>query len=116
MAKLIEKKKPLIGQGTYGCIYYPEITCSGVLGESKKLISKLQIDGHVSENEIVIGELIKKISNYKDFFAPVISICPINVSKIKTDVSNCNALKGKRELVLMKMDYIKHIDLYDYLN
>lgn len=115
MAKLIEKKNPLIGQGTYGCIYYPEITCSGVLGESKKLISKLQIEGNVSENEIVIGELVKKISNYKDFFAPVISICPINVSKIKTDVSDCNALKGKRDLVLMKMDYVKHIDLYDYL-
>ena len=70
---------------------------------------------YVSENEIVIGELVKKISNYKDFFAPVISICPINVSKIKTDVSDCNALKGKRDLVLMKMDYVKHIDLYDYL-
>ena len=39
MAKQNEKKNPLIGQGTYGCIYYPEITCSGVLGESKKLIS-----------------------------------------------------------------------------
>ncbi len=115
MAKLIEKKNPLIGQGTYGCIYYPEISCSGVLGESKKLISKLQIEGNVSENEIVIGELVKKISNYKDFFAPVISICPINVSKIKTDVSDCNALRGKRDLVLMKMDYVKHVDLYDYL-
>lgn len=115
MAKQNEKKNPLIGQGTYGCIYYPEITCSGVLGESKKLISKLQIDGRVSENEIVIGELVKNISNYKDFFAPVISKCPINVSKIKTDVSDCNALKGKRELVLMKMNYIKHIDLYNYL-
>ena len=105
----------LIGQGTYGCIYYPEITCSGDNSKSKKLISKLQIEGHVSNNEIEISNIIKKIPNYKDFFAPIISKCPINVSKIKTDITYCNALKGKKDLVLMKMDYIKHIDLYDYL-
>ncbi len=105
----------LLGQGTYGCIYYPEITCSGSIGESKKLISKLQIDGHIAENEVFIGNIIKKISDYKNFFAPVISICPINVSKIKTDVTECDALKGKKNLILMKMNYIKHVDLYDYL-
>ena len=50
----------LIGQGTYGCIYYPEITCSGDKSKSKKLISKLQIDGRVSNNEIEISNIIKK--------------------------------------------------------
>lgn len=109
------KSNKLLGQGTYGCIFYPEITCSGTVGKSKKLISKLQIDGHVSENEIQIGNIVKKINNYKDFFAPVISTCPINVSKIKSDITECDALKGKENLVLMKMDYIKHVDLYDYL-
>jgi serine/threonine protein kinase len=105
----------LIGQGTYGCIYYPEITCSGDKSKSKKLISKLQIDGRVSNNEIEISNIVKNIPDYKDYFAPIISKCPINVSKIKTDVTDCNALKGKKELVLMKMNYIKHVDLYDYL-
>ena len=109
------KTNQLIGQGTYGCIYYPEITCSGSIGETKKFISKLQIDGHVAVNEVYIGNIIKKISDYKKFFAPVVSICPINVSKIKTDVTDCNALKGKKNLILMKMDYIKHVGLYDYL-
>ena len=47
-------KNKLLGQGSYGCVYYPGISCSGKMNK-KKTVTKLQEISFYSVNEINIG-------------------------------------------------------------
>jgi len=51
-------KNKLLGQGSYGCVYYPGISCSGKINK-KKTVTKLQEISFYSVNEITIGKYIK---------------------------------------------------------
>ena len=58
----------LIGQGVYGCVYYPNYTCKGKV-KKDKYVSKLVRNGKNYVNyEYEIGKIIKKINNYQDNF------------------------------------------------
>ena len=96
-----------ISQGSYGCIYYPGISCSGKSGDTirrhdsskgmfdipSKYISKLQTKNFTSYNELLVGEIIQQIPNYSSFFAPVIKKCDINLAAIDTKyVSKCEVV------------------------
>ena len=60
-----------IGQGTYGCVYKPNIPCLNThptnikdKNKNKKYISKLQINQVDSEKEFELGKIImEKIKN-----------------------------------------------------
>ena len=72
----------LLSQGGYGCVYHPALSCSGKAESSKKSVSKLQRNDWAAKNEIEIGKIVKKISNYSSFFLPITSSCDIKISSV----------------------------------
>ncbi len=108
----------LLSQGGYGCVYHPALTCSGKAESSKKSVAKLQRKDWAAENEIEIGKLIKKISNYSSFFLPITSSCDIKISSIDDKlVKDCRVIQKRpdADFVLMKMEYLENITFTDYL-
>ena len=111
------KQSNLLSQGGFGCVYYPGIDCKGSVLTNKKFASKLQVKNSSSDNEIAIGNEIKKIKKYYEYFLPVIDNCPIISNKINSNVlTDCDPIKGKQDLVLMKMEYINSLSFYKLLS
>lgn len=104
-------KNKFIGEGSYGCAYYPGINCIAKKNK-KKQITKLQEINFYSKNEIVIGKLVKKISNYKKFYAPIIKFCLISFDKLEKSELNLNQC----ELLFDEYYYYKDIDDKNYKN
>jgi serine/threonine protein kinase len=107
-----------ISEGGYGCVYHPALKCDGTEMKNRKYISKLQIDDYAGNNEIHISNLIRKIPLYKDFFVPIQSFCKLNKTEMSAGmIQKCKPLKNKKgkDVLLMKMDYIKGDTLYNYL-
>ena len=99
----------LLSQGGFGCVYYPGILCDGRPNLSKKVISKLQKRGVNSENEILIGNIIRKINNYELFFSPVIKSCGVNLANIDRNLlTKCDVVNEKKanEYILLDILYI----------
>ena len=115
-------KPSLLQQGTYGCVYYPGFTCKGKI-QKIKYISKLQKNNETLSNELEIGERIRKIKNYKNYFAPILSDCQVAVSKLQTKypqqigqckvVSDAQKKSSQSEFQLNKIRYILGEDLED---
>jgi len=117
MKMMNKEKSNLLSQGGFGCIYYPGIDCKGSFYKNKKFVSKLQVKNSSSDNEIYIGNLVKRIDKYYEFFLPVIDSCPISATKIKNNtLDDCEPIQGKDKLVLMKMEYINSISFYKLLS
>ena len=102
----------LLSQGGYGCVFHPEISCQGRETKNKKFVSKIQKNDFSAQNEIKIGATItaaSKTTQEKESFAPVLSHCPINVSKIKTDsIEDCKIIthKAASNYIMTKIRYI----------
>lgn len=112
-----KENSDLLSQGGFGCIYYPGIDCSGDKLNNNNYVTKIQVKNYSAENEIYIGNLIKSIENYQNFFLPIINSCPIHANKVKNDVINeCEPIQNKDEFVLMKMKYVKSVSFYDILS
>ena len=88
-----------MGQGTYGCVYNPEVSCVDEKSDNKGYISKVQLDDKNSKQEIKIGKLIKAIPKYDFRFGPIIKSCGLNYAKItETELSACKMyIRGKRK-------------------
>tara|TARA_A100001015_G_scaffold115495_1_gene128239 strand:+ start:8041 stop:9084 length:1044 start_codon:yes stop_codon:yes gene_type:complete len=101
----------LLGQGGYGCVYWPEIMCSGKIG-SNKLISKIQKKNWAAKNEFKVGESVRKIQNYSVRFVPAISSCEIKLKTVDKDIiKDCDVIKKSSDrFVSMKFPYLKHVD------
>ena len=72
----------LISQGSYGCIFRPGFTCKGS-PTKKGYITKIQKIASTSKKETKLGKKIKKIDNYKDYFAPILKTCEVSLAKWK---------------------------------
>ena len=72
----------LINQGGFGCVFYPAIECNGTINKSTKYASKLLKKDGRSEHEYNIGKMVKKIDLYEYYYAPVISMCNVDLAKI----------------------------------
>ena len=110
----------LIAQGGYGCIFHPELNCQGKETKNKSYVTKLQRKDFSAENEIFIGQNLRKgmPSNILDaHFAPVIDSCPINISKLHHLDHKCSVMKkmDASDLILMKIRYIDSIDLDSFI-
>ena len=80
----------LLSQGSYGCIFKPGINCE-TDKTTKKYITKVQKQKHISEKETLIGKEIQKIVQYEKYFAPIINTCPLNLKKINNkEITKCN--------------------------
>lgn len=105
----------LLSQGGFGCVYHPGIKCNGNT-DKKKYVSKLQINDYTAVNEVQIGKTIKTIPNYDLFFLPIINYCKINATELDPElIQKCNTLHEKTNLVLMKMNYMKNKNFFDYI-
>lgn len=83
------KKYDLIGQGSYGCVYYPAIRCSKVLEyinkknqNSKNSISKVFNRNKSFEEEIKFLKSINSIDKYGKYFVVPNKTCLTNVNTI----------------------------------
>lgn len=66
--------------------------------KQNKYITKLQIRNEVSIKESVLGEQLKKIPNYKDYFSPVENTCSISLGKLKNDeIEKCEPIQKIKE-------------------
>jgi len=74
----------LISQGSYGCIFRPGFTCKGS-PTKKGYITKIQKIASTSKKETKLGKKIKKIDNYKDYFAPILTTCEVSLAKMEED-------------------------------
>ena len=109
----------LLSEGGYGCVFHPEVDCEGKDTQNKEFVTKIQQKDFSAENEILIGNILKKkYENRKDKplinnFAPVISTCPIQLSKLKIkDKQNCKVFKNLQttDLIMLKIRYIESLD------
>ncbi len=100
----------LLSQGGFGCVYYPGIDCKGKTIDTTSVVTKLQIKDFNSDNEVKIGNLVKKISFFKDYFLPVVSTCPIDIRLIdKKLINECEIIKESEDkYVLMNIPYVSN--------
>ena len=90
-----KSKNKLLGQGSYGCVYYPGISCSGKMNK-KKTVTKLQEISFYSVNEINTGKYIKKhIPKYSLMYAPIVKHCVVSfqtIHKSELNIFDCKTL------------------------
>jgi serine/threonine protein kinase len=120
------KTPVLINQGTYGCVYYPNIKCDRYVDGETTLdsdltyISKVQYNNTTTQNEISISNEIKKIPFYNFYFAIIENVCESSIEKEmeKISTNNCKIIKEENtKLVSFSIRYIKeNIIILNYLN
>ena len=131
--ELHSSRSEFLGEGSYGCVYYPGITCNGKKNK-KKLITKIQEINFYSDNEKNNGNYIKtNIKNYNKYFSPVIKYCIVKfniLEKSNLNISKCNTLFDEynhnsyddaskksiinNQYILMYSSYIKSYTLKDF--
>ena len=118
-----QKKYKLISQGAYGCIYYPGPPCPNKK-DADDYITKIQKRTDTSQHETSIGKKIKTIKLFKEYFAPVVDTCEIDLSTIdENELNKCDFLntndpsKPITELNYEsnKIKYVGKTSLADYL-
>ena len=111
----------LMNQGGFGCVFYPAIECNGTINKSTKYVSKLLKKDSRIEHEYNIGKMVKKIDLYEYYYAPVISMCDVDLAKIdKREKDMCRIIKKNRygenaDFAILKIPFIKHIDISTFL-
>jgi serine/threonine protein kinase len=90
-----DKKDGFLGEGSYGCVYYPGIDCKGKKN-TKKTVTKVQEINFYSKNEKSIGFYIKNnIKNFKNYFSCIVKACIVKfdiVEKSHLNLKKCNTL------------------------
>lgn len=112
----------IIGQGSYGCIYRPNIGCANKKAESKTHLSKIQRLDRTTRNEIAISKLIRSaIPKFATRFAPIIESCPITLGEMTdSNVQKCKMMQNQNQnqnqkFVSNKMRFAGKHTLGDYL-
>jgi len=118
----------LINQGAYGCLYHPGIECNGKTLSDTHYATKLVVHDEVADNEVEVGNIVKKILNYAVNFVPVIETCPVHLGKVRRNnplaLRKCDVVEteterekgsAKKKFLLMKMPYIESLYFYDYI-
>ena len=106
----------LLSQGGYGCVYRPEIKCSGKTG-SKNRVSKLQKQNYASNNEINISKLIKTIKHYDRYFLPVLGSCAVKLSNIDDEILKpCEVINQKFSYTILHFPYLENIEFIEFFS
>ena len=114
------KKPVMINQGSYGCVYYPGLSCSRNYKDpaASKYITKLQKKTFTSENEKKLGKKIQDVPNYELYFAPIVKTCDIHLAAVNNQyIKDCEVVGKDRKAAyeIQKIAYIDGMDLYDYI-
>jgi serine/threonine protein kinase len=102
----------LINQGGFGCIFYPGFNCStNFKKNTKRLVSKVQLNHFNARNEIYIGSLIKAIINYRLYFLPVIDSCNLSLASIDSNIiDKCEIIeKNIDKYKVLELPYLENI-------
>lgn len=118
----------IIGQGSYGCIYRPNVGCATKKPESKEHLSKVQRLDRTTRNEIAISKVIRTtIPQYATRFAPIIESCPITLGELtESNVEKCKMMQNQNQnqnqnssstpqFVSNKIRFVGKLTLGDYL-
>ena len=109
-----------IGEGGYGCVLKPGLTCKGKEMKTKKFITKIQVENSTSRREIEIGNMVKKIPLSKKYFAPIISSCDYKhkVVQMVSNKYNCSFFSKhpNKKFTIARLPYINGDDYKKYLH
>ena len=109
----------LIGEGGFGCVYYPHFSCQGKVISSKKFVSKIQLYDKYIIRELNIGKIVSKIPHYYLHFAPIIKSCKINMTSFdnKSILQDCEIVNNNtnRNFILSTIPYVKGSEFKDYI-
>lgn len=98
-----------IGQGTYGCVYYPSITCNSTdkIKDNINYITKVQDSNHPAmKNEEKIGKIIQeKIKNYENYFAPIHDVCQVDLTGLD-EKNECKIIQEKENVMSYRIKYL----------
>ena len=91
------KEIHFLNQGAYGCVFRPEITCDGEIGDVN-YISKIQIQADTVKHEIQIGKTLQDSLPLSEYYvAPINHSCSVQIEKIdrldKKELQKCDLLK-----------------------
>lgn len=107
---MVEPQVELINQGSYGCIFSPAFNCKGkpIQNKQKQYITKVQKRATTSERETKLGKVIKKISDYEDYFAPILSKCEVSLARMDNDkINRCDFIEeGEKSYETNKIRYV----------
>jgi hypothetical protein len=113
----------LINEGTFGCIFYPGLTCNGTPLKGN-FVTKIQKDADTVKNEIEISQKVRnQIKGYMKHFSPIVSQCNVKINKSNVDeVKQCEVFGNmtNREIeqskyVANKIRYVGKTNLANYL-
>jgi len=115
-------KPHIIGQGSFGCIYHPGMTCNHEPLDAKYITKIHATNEQTAKNEIAVSKKIQKIPDYISYFSPVLESCKVNLAKVnKEEVEKCTFIKEdiktKRPLtyITTKIRYISGKTLLNYI-
>ena len=88
------KKNKFLGEGSYGCVYKPGISCNNRPLDKNNVTKITEIDFY-SKNEAEVSFFINnktKKFNIKNRFSPVIDFCKVEFNKLDSeiDLNKCN--------------------------
>ena len=94
-----DKTPDILGNGSYGCIFYPSINvCNGKKEDdidSDHYITKIQKHNPEISDEVALGKIIKNIHLYDHYFAPIVKHCFINTTNMDYDlVKTCTNMQN----------------------
>ena len=117
----------LENQGSYGCIFRPELKCDGTIGDPH-YVSKIQKDVESLKNETTLGKKIAQINKYQYYFAPIENQCFVSLDKIQdSEKEKCKILQDattaeqpikenpNHEYMSTKIRYVSNLNIDNYL-
>ena len=127
-----DNQQIFLGEGSYGCVWQPGITCKGNKIQKKNVVNKIQEINFYSKNELYVSKIVKNIKNYQKYFVPIKNYCIVefnNILKSSIDVNKCenlfqdyindytssdqqNFLKNK--FYMFYINYINNLTLKEY--
>lgn len=116
----------LLGQGAYGCAFYPEINCKThhIDAQSRgAFLSKIQYADESLDREMFVGKLIvqKLPQTYRNHFAPIVESCPVALSQLKQNkIRQCDVLTRyatkKQNIVSSKIPFVGKQTMIKYFD
>ena len=116
MSKLSENVV-LFSQGAYGCIFMDKVTASNK-NEKPVYVKKVQKRKETSDNEKEIGDAVKKIRNYVNYYAPIEESSQLELSSTDSnEIKKCEFItQEKKEFETNKIRFVGEHSLANYLN
>lgn len=112
MASLMTRVR-LIDQGSFGCIYRPDIGCDDMNSKrgSPIYVSKVQRMSKTIANEIEIGVQLRALPHYIHMYSPILHTCPVRIERLRayeglSSNERCGILRGEGKFISSRIRYV----------